>query len=287
MKWTPHHDDHLERDVDYNPVLEWIVLGVLGLLIAGMAAAAGYRIYLKDLPFQTMTLVFSSLVLLHGIYMMGWRRGLALFGIALGVGFLMEYLGVKTGWIFGRYHYTDVLNPKLLGTVPAVIPLAWFMVLYPSHQMANLMLTGRSVGGPKGVWATGFAALLTAMILTAWDLVMDPVMVLDVKAWVWETGGGYYGIPFHNFAGWVLTGAIASGLYRAVEPRLELRPLGRTSPFFLVLPLVGYGALCIGDLVVGNPPSTRAIAPFAMGIPLLAAMLKLYGGRAAAHSKLP
>lgn len=279
MKWIAHHDRHLDRDVDYNPVLEWIVLGLLGLLLVAMLGAAGYRVYLKDLPFQSMTLVFSSLVLLHGIYMMGWRRGVALFAIAVLVGFLMEYLGVKTGVIFGRYHYTDVLNPKLLGTVPAVIPLAWFMVLYPSHQMANLLLTGRSVGGPKGAWATAFAALLTALILTAWDLVMDPVMVLDVKAWVWHDGGGYFGIPFRNFLGWVVTGGIASGLYRLVEPHLEMRPLGRTSTFFLVLPMMGYGALCLGDLVVGNPPATRAVAPFAMGIPLLAALLKLYGGR--------
>ncbi len=279
MQWKPHHDVHLHRDVDYNPVLEWIVLGLLGLLLAGLLTVAGYRIYLKDLPFQSMTLVFSSLVLLHGVYMLGWRRALALFGIAVVVGFGMEFLGAKTGIVFGRYHYTAVLDPKILGTVPVVIPLAWFMVLYPSHQMTNLLLTGRSVGGPKGAWAVAFSALLTGLILTAWDLVMDPVMVLDVKAWVWHDGGSYFGIPFHNFAGWVLTGALASTLYRLVEPRLAWRPLGRTNGFFIVLPLIGYGVLCLGDLVVGNPPATRVVAPFAMGIPLLAALLKLYGSK--------
>jgi putative membrane protein len=278
MQWTSYHDDHLNQDVDYNPVLEWIVLGVMGLLLVGMLVGAGFRIALKDLPFQSMTLVFSVLVLIHGIYMMGWRRGCTFFGVAVVVGFVMEYLGVKTGVIFGHYHYTDVLNPKILGTVPVVIPLAWFMVLYLSHQMANLLLTGRSVGGPKGAWATFFAALLSGMILTAWDLVMDPVMVSDVGAWVWERGGGYYGIPMRNFLGWVVTGALASGIYRMLEPHLEMRPLGRTRPLFLVLPMIGYGVLCLGDLVIGNPPATRAVAPFAMGIPLMAAMLKLYGG---------
>jgi uncharacterized membrane protein len=40
--------------------------------------------------------------------------------------------------------------------------------------------------------------------MTAWDLVMDPVMVSG-EHWVWDVQGAYFGIPLQNFWGWWLT----------------------------------------------------------------------------------
>ena len=40
--------------------------------------------------------------------------------------------------------------------------------------------------------------------MTAWDLVMDPVMVRG-EHWIWEVDGAYFGIPLQNFWGWWLT----------------------------------------------------------------------------------
>jgi putative membrane protein len=44
-----------------------------------------------------------------------WRGGFA--AVCL-LGFAAEYLGVRTGVPFGRYHFTEMLGPKILETVP-------------------------------------------------------------------------------------------------------------------------------------------------------------------------
>ena len=44
------------------------------------------------------------------------------------IGWTAEAIGSKTGFPFGAYHYTDRLQPQLLG-VPLLIPLAWLMML--------------------------------------------------------------------------------------------------------------------------------------------------------------
>ena len=40
--------------------------------------------------------------------------------------------------------------------------------------------------------------------MTAWDLVMDPLMVAGGH-WVWEVEGVYFGVPLQNYWGWWLT----------------------------------------------------------------------------------
>jgi uncharacterized membrane protein len=278
MKMQTFRDEQLEVDVEYNRTLEIVILIILGLLLAAHLTVIGYRISVRQLPFQLMTYTFTTLILFHAGIMLGWRRALAFFGLTFVISLAFEYAGVKTGFIFGHYHYTDVLDPKLFGTVPLVIPMAYFMVIYPSYMMANLIARSRVSGSPAGISGLLLVSLLTALIMTAWDLVMDPVMVYDVKAWVWEEGGSYFGIPFRNFVGWVVTTFTVSVAYRWVErlERMPMRPFVRSSKTFLLLPLLGYTTLCVGTLWVGTPADTRVIAPFAMGIPLLAALMRLY-----------
>jgi putative membrane protein len=260
-------------------VVELVFLTVLLLLLAAHLTVMGYQISLRKLPFELMTYTFTPLVLIHGFYMLGWRRALAFFLLTLVISFTFEHVGVLTGWVFGHYRYTDVLNPKLLGTVPIVIPLAYFMVIYPSYMMANLIIRGQPTGKFQGWDLILLTSLLTALIMTSWDLVMDPVMVYDVKAWVWERGGEYFGIPFHNFAGWAATTFTVSVAYRFLEQAdqaFPMLPFGRGTKTFIVLPLLGYGALMIGAPFVGVPVDTRVLSPFAMGLPLLAALIRLY-----------
>jgi len=282
-----HHDEHLDLDVEYNRTLEIVLLIILGLLLAAHVAVLGYRLTVHQLPFRLMTYTFTTLILFHAGTMLGWRRALAFFGLTFVISLAFEHVGVKTGLVFGHYHYTEVLDPKLFGTVPLVIPLAYFMVIYPSTMMANLIARSRPTANPVGISGLLLAALLTALIMTAWDLVMDPVMVYSVKAWVWEEGGAYFGIPFRNFIGWVVTTLTVSVAYRFVArlDKLPIRPFVRTSKTFLLLPLVGYTILCIGTLWVGTPAETRVIAPFAMGIPLLGALMRLYQPRWVRHGQ--
>ena len=277
MSRLVHPDHNLGQEISYNPATELVLLVALDFLLLVLLSILGYRITINHLPFQAMTWTFGTLVLVHACYLLGWRRALAFAGLTLAVSFVAEYAGVKTGLVFGPYHYTNVLAPLLLGTVPLVIPVAYFMAIWPSYLMANYLIRGRPTGKHPGLMSLLCASLLTALVMSAWDLTMDPVMVGEVKAWVWENGGPYFGIPFRNYVGWVLTTFTISVAYRLLERRIPLKPLGRAHRGFIILPLIGYFSLCVGDLVVGYPLGTRVIAPFTMGIAFLATLMRMYG----------
>lgn len=276
MKMRTHFDEHLERDIRVNPVMETLFIIAMLLLLAAHLGVLGFQLRVGKLPFQPMTYTFSLLVLVHAVYLTGWRRALSFFALTLGISFLMEYLGVKTGLIFGAYHYTDKLDPKLLGTVPLVIPLAYFMVLYPSRMLADLITWGKAAGLTKTFLWSLWTAALAALAMTAWDLGMDPVMVHEVKAWIWHQPGPWFGIPIHNFVGWFATTFLIALCAELLEPHMELRPLGRLHRGVIALPLLGYGALCAGGPFVGVPTDTRLVLPFTMAIPLIAGLMRLY-----------
>jgi hypothetical protein len=66
--------------------------------------------------------------------------------------------------------------------------------------------------------------------MAAWDLVVDPILSgPTVGAWVWERGGPYYGVPVQNSLGWIVTSFTVYLLYRSVERRWTLQPVGPLS----------------------------------------------------------
>ena len=146
------------------------------------------------------TLAGFTFALVHACQREGWERALRLLVLVFGVSLLFESVGVATGLIYGPYHYTDKLGPLFLGLVPILIPVAWFMMSYPSFVIADWLV-------PAG-WKRWLRLLAVAAVgglaMTAWDLVMDPVMVAGGH-WVWETDGAYFGIPLQNYWGWWLT----------------------------------------------------------------------------------
>ena len=125
----------------------------------------------------------------------GLRRTVLLLAVAGGIATAAELAGVTWGLPFGSYEYTDRLGPRLLGAVPAVIPLAWFTMSYASLHACFLLRLRPAL-----------VVLCTGLLLTAWDLALDPAMTADNPAWVWDGGGAYYGIPLMNFVGWFATG---------------------------------------------------------------------------------
>jgi uncharacterized membrane protein len=82
------------------------------------------------------------------------------------------------------YHYTDKLGYQFLWLAPLLIPIAWFMLSYPSFIIAN-----RLIPPGKSLWAWRLSvAAVGAVIMTAWDLAIDPVMVAG-EHWIWENQG--------------------------------------------------------------------------------------------------
>ena len=98
------------------------------------------------------------------------------------------------------YHYTDVLGVKFLGLVPYLIPIAWFMMSYPSFVIADRLMPSLLKR-----WQRILAvAAVGGLLMTAWDVIMDPIMVVGGN-WVWDVKGAYFGIPLQNYWSWWLT----------------------------------------------------------------------------------
>lgn len=258
-----------------------IILSTIFLII--FVYASGFRALVRpvvDLPdvpggVQTQTLLLLLFSLTHAIYALGWRHTAIFFAITAVVSWAFEQVGVETGAVYGAYYYTDFLGPKL-GHVPVLIPLAWFMMIYPSYIIVNLIVQGRPTGTPSALKRVLWLAFFSGVVMTAWDLVVDPFLTSPpFEAWVWTEGGPYFGIPVQNYIGWLLTTFTVYLLYRLYESRVALRPMGPLNTALIIMPLVAYGSLMIANSFSMAPQALHVIGPFVMGIPLLAAASQL------------
>ena len=94
------------------------------------------------LAYLLVPLLLGGFSLTHAIYTLGPRHALAFLGLSAAISLAFEAVGVATGAIYGPYHYTDSLGPKLFD-VPLAVPISWFMVIYPSYALANTLADGR------------------------------------------------------------------------------------------------------------------------------------------------
>jgi putative membrane protein len=226
------------------------------------------------------TLVFVVFALMHCTALEGFRRTAFFFAISAVVSYVMEELGVRTGLIFGAYHYSDRLGAKL-GHVPVIIPLAWFMMIYPAWMAARALLRGVDVHTIPGLTAL---AAVAAMVMTAWDVVMDPGMSA-AHNWVWEKGGAYFGVPRHNYAGWLLTTFlvywIAGWVWRDARRRTP------AAKVFDALPVIVYAFFAVRYVTAGTSPALQIVAVFSMGTPALVALIQVCMSRNSAQAGPP
>lgn len=158
----------------------------------------------------------------------GWKRA-AMAAVLVGLmGWMLEAVGTATGWPFGQYTYTELLQPQV-AHVPLLIPLAWFMMLPVSWAVAFLLTTMHWSTLSSRSAKVSFA-LLAAAAMTAWDLFLDPQMVMwDFWRWLDPGDWSYFGIPWQNYFGWLLGSVIMTTVvWLFVRPdwsKLPTRPL--------------------------------------------------------------
>jgi len=193
---------------------------------------------------------------LMGSRLLGVRRLLMFLIPAVGISLASELLGTSTGIPFGDYGYLSGLGYKIAGLVPFTIPLSWFYVGLSAYLLARVALqAGRH-------WLIHFEAiLLGALLLTAWDFVLDPAMTRGlIPFWTWFQPGPFFGMPLQNFGGWMLTGTafmtVANLLWGKDQPVLNRRQL--------LGPLLLYGANFAFALLVSL--GSGIVAPAGLGL---------------------
>ena len=214
------------------------------------------------------TVVFVLFALTHCLTLEGPSRTGAFFAISAVVSYGMEEIGVRTGHIYGAYHYSELLGAKL-GHVPILIPLAWFMMIYPSWMVARAILRGVDQNTAIGNIAR---AVVAACVMTGWDTVMDPGMAASGN-WIWEKGGAYFGVPVQNYFGWLLTTFLVYWIAGLLWRRPNVLPgLTRT---FEALPVFVYAFFAVRYIAANEFRALQVVAVFSMGLPALLALIRI------------
>ncbi len=131
---------------------------------------------------------------------LGLKQGLILILILSILPIIVEAIGISSGLPYGPFHYTDQMGFKFAGLVPWSVSFAFAPLVLGSLTIAS-----------QFTQKLKFMVPISALILVAVDLVLDPAAVL-LNIWVWEVPGIYYGIPLTNYTGWFMTAILASAM---------------------------------------------------------------------------
>ncbi|MCB9637531.1 MAG: carotenoid biosynthesis protein [Myxococcales bacterium] len=140
---------------------------------------------------------FAGAVMLLCLARYVGMRWFSAFAAVYVLSFLSEFAGTTLGLPFGPYQYSELLGVKILGHVPVVIPVSWFFMAVPSYVLARWAFPQEERWGAR--------VLLGALLLSMWDLSLDPAMSYLNRYWIWNVKGVFYGMPLINLMGWYLT----------------------------------------------------------------------------------
>lgn len=178
-----------------------IGLSLLAATLAVLGAMAGSATHVEAPALAGVVAVVLMAVpaLVGTLRWLGRRRGAALLaGLSL-YAYGIETVGAATGWPYGHFAYGGGLGPMLFDLVPVALPLAYVPLVLGAVAVAT------RAGAPVG----GAAWLGLALATLLWsDLVLDPGAVA-LGYWSYAAGGAYYGVPWSNFGGWIVTGTAA------------------------------------------------------------------------------
>jgi len=161
---------------------------------------AGQNATETALAVAAATLALSAPLVFRGRY-----RELALLGAFAITMIAVEYVGTNTGFPFGNYKYSSLLQPQL-ASVPVVVGLAWL------------------VGGILAIGAARFAlgaspkprmrllrAVFCGWSLMAWDIALDPHMIRE-GYWKWFDTDFFRTVPAQNFVAWFVIGTCVGAI---------------------------------------------------------------------------
>jgi bisanhydrobacterioruberin hydratase len=199
---------------------------------------------------STFLIALPSFVALFG-YLGPRRAALSLLALSA-FGYAIEAIGVVTGLPYGSFYYGDALGGRLLGLVPYLLPISYApLVIGAVAASWNDSLVNHRV----------FFIFRAALLLVLMDGVLDPGAAF-LGFWIWPEGGAYYGVPLSNYAGWLLSGALAAALLLAVGR-------WRTAP----LPGLLDGAILALAFWTGVAVFSALIVPALLGAALFAYLL--------------
>ena len=203
----------------------------------------------------TLAIVYvgATTMLIHAYLSYGAKYLSIFFLVTFSFALVIEQIGSRTGWPFGRYHYDHSLGVQIAG-VPLVVPFAWLMLSHP------ILILARRISRNWIFLAGGFG-------LMAWDLFLDPQMVA-ANRWTWKVSGPHTpfnaAIPLSNSFGWLLSGIALMGLLNVILPKERRRHGANQSIPEIMLAWTFFSGV-IGNLFFFHRPGTALIGGLCFG----------------------
>jgi uncharacterized membrane protein len=220
---------------------------ILWVLAAAYAVALIANIsFGLSIPIALVLLVSVAFALIHGAVRYGWLGIAAFIVICLVVSNILENASILTGFPFGHYHYTDSLGPKFF-LVPLLIGPAYFANGYLAWVLGNVLIGDVRRGA--SAFTTVAVPFFASFLMVMWDLTFDPRASTIQHMWIWEQGGGYFGVPLTNYLGWFFTVYVFLQLFALV-----VRSRGFGNQTMRTLPRSYYAQAIVMYAVVGLTP---------------------------------
>jgi uncharacterized membrane protein len=176
--------------------------------------------------FEMVQYVWFALMAVHCLTTRSRSDLLALFGVALLYGIILENSGIWLGF-YEELGYSMYL-PGL--PAPPATMLGWCTVFYLA-----LWITDRLA--PRLSWPA--ATLVATAVLLSLDIQLDPVATA-VGWWTWpaEFSHRFLGVPLINFLAWASAGAPFYGAYFFVRSHKQRKESYLPQRLLVLLPLV-------------------------------------------------
>jgi putative membrane protein len=218
------------------------------------------------IPIALVVLIPVVFGLLHGALRYQWSGILTFIVICLVASNLLENTSILTGFPFGHYHYTDVLGPKLF-LVPLLIGPAYFATGYLAWVLGTVLIGDiRRTSSALTTFAVPFIA---SFAMVAWDLGFDPTASTIRHTWIWEQGGGYFGVPLTNYLGWFFTVYVFFQLFalflrwRRTDSKEEASAFPRS---YYTQAIIMYAVIGLAFVVTYLSGSSDTLVTDAMGV---------------------
>lgn len=158
-------------------------------------------------PFTPLNLLFTAFVFLFVQYEKTTEnRIFFIFLVIALIGYLSEVIGVKTGFVFGKYAYMEGLGPKIFN-VPLVISLNWAIMVCCGAIIAFHFFKSAFL-----------ACFVSASLITTIDFLIEQ-SAPQLNFWIFKNG-----MPgLHNYVGWWCLSFFASYLFRKDFPKFNLQ----------------------------------------------------------------
>lgn len=114
--------------------------------------------------------------------------------------FLIEVIGVRTGYPFGEYFYGSNLGPQVFD-VPIIIALNWTMLIYSAKALFDQLHL------PK--YLSAFAAGISLVIV---DFLIEQI-AFDFNYWYWVD----VQVPLSNYLAWFLIAFLGALCFKKDE----------------------------------------------------------------------